>query len=377
MTFSAVDHAFMARALQLAARGLYSTTPNPRVGCVLVGSGGEVIAEAWHERAGEPHAEVLALQAAGPRALGATAYVTLEPCAHFGRTPPCADALIHAGVSRVVIAMLDPNPLVSGKGIARLQAAGIDTTTGLLETDAQELNIGFVSRMTRGKPWMRLKIASSLDGRSALSSGVSQWITGEAARRDGHRWRARACAILTGIGTVRQDDPQLNVRAVPCSRQPLKILVDARLEVPTHARLLDDGHCLIATANPDPVAHARLAELGAEVIVLADQNGKVDLPALIQALGQRGLNEVHVEAGFKLNGSLIRNQCIDECLIYQAPLLLGDATQGMFNLAEPASLAEGLRLEVRDVRLLGQDLRILARPEYNKNADGKSPDDQC
>ena len=351
----------MARALALAERGLETTTPNPRVGCV-VARDGEIVGEGWHERAGEPHAEVHALRAAGERARGATAYVTLEPCSHHGRTPPCADALVAAGVARVIAAMEDPNPQVAGKGLARLRAAGIDTAAGLLQAQAHELNIGFISRMTRGRPWLRMKTASTLDGKTALNNGVSQWITGEAARRDGHRWRARACAVLTGIGTVRADDPQLSVRAVPCSRQPLRVLVDARLEVSPEARILAGGHCLIATATDDAEKTAALRERGAELLRLPDAAGKVDLPALLQELGRRGLNEVHVEAGFGLNGSLLREGCVDELLMYFAPMLVGEAAQGLFRLPELAALDRALRLKLVDLRAVGEDFRLIARP---------------
>lgn len=351
----------MARALALAERGLETTTPNPRVGCVLA-SNGVIVGEGWHERAGEPHAEVHALRAAGERARGATAYVTLEPCSHHGRTPPCADALVAAGVARVIAAMEDPNPQVAGKGLARLRAAGIDTAAGLLQAQAHELNIGFISRMTRGRPWLRMKTASTLDGKTALNNGVSQWITGEAARRDGHRWRARACAVLTGIGTVRADDPQLSVRAVPCNRQPLRVLVDARLEVSPEARILAGGHCLIATATDDAEKTAALRERGAELLRLPDAAGKVDLPALLQELGRRGLNEVHVEAGFGLNGSLLREGCVDELLMYFAPMLVGEAAQGLFRLPELAALDRALRLKLVDLRAVGEDFRLIARP---------------
>ena len=351
----------MARALALAERGLETTTPNPRVGCV-VARDGEIVGEGWHERAGEPHAEVHALRAAGERARGATAYVTLEPCSHHGRTPPCADALVAAGVARVIAAMEDPNPQVAGKGLARLRAAGIDTAAGLLQAQAHELNIGFISRMTRGRPWLRMKTASTLDGKTALNNGVSQWITGEAARRDGHRWRARACAVLTGIGTVRADDPQLSVRAVPCSRQPLRVLVDARLEVSPEARILAGGHCLIATATDDAEKTAALRERGAELLRLPDAAGKVALPALLQELGRRGLNEVHVEAGFGLNGSLLREGCVDELLMYFAPMLVGEAAQGLFRLPELAALDRALRLKLVDLRAVGEDFRLIARP---------------
>ncbi|MBD5802052.1 Riboflavin biosynthesis protein RibD [Azoarcus sp. Aa7] len=361
MTFSATDHRAMARALQLAARGLETTTPNPRVGCVLMRDG-QVVGDGWHRRAGEAHAEIEALKAAGDAARGATAYVTLEPCAHHGRTPPCAEALIRAGITRVVTAMDDPNPLVAGRGMAILREAGIAASSGLMEGEARELNIGFISRMTRGRPWLRLKAASTLDGKTALNNGVSQWITSEAARRDGHRWRARACAVLTGIGTVRGDDPQLNVRAVPCERQPPRVLVDARLDVPLSAKLLQGGKCLVAAAVADEGKIAALAERGVEVVVLPDAAGKVDLPALMLELGRRGFNEVHAEAGFKLNGSLLREGCVDEILLYMAPMLVGDAAQGLFNLPELAALDKAVRLDLRDVRRIGGDLRVIARP---------------
>jgi diaminohydroxyphosphoribosylaminopyrimidine deaminase/5-amino-6-(5-phosphoribosylamino)uracil reductase len=358
--FTADDHRHMAHALRLAARGLHTTTPNPRVGCVIVRDA-EVLGEGWHERAGGPHAEIHALNAAGPRAQGATAYVTLEPCSHHGRTPPCVDALIGAKLSRVIAAMIDPNPLVGGQGIAALRAAGIDAAAGLLESEARELNIGFVARMTRGRPWVRMKLAASLDGKTALKNGHSQWITSAEARREGHRWRARACAILTGIGTVKDDDPQLTVRDIDTARQPLRVLVDSRMEVPVSARILQGGNLLVAAAVADPVKALSLRARGAEVLVLPNPAGKVELPDLLQALGARGINEVHVEAGFKLNGSLLRDRLVDELLIYLAPCLIGDAARGMFNLPELADLSGRRRLEWRDVRRVGDDLRILAR----------------
>lgn len=361
MSFSAADHAAMAHALALAARGLETTTPNPRVGCVLVRDG-QRVGEGWHQRAGEPHAEVHALRMAGGAARGATAYVTLEPCSHFGRTPPCADALISAGVTRVVAAMQDPNPLVAGKGLARLQAAGIATAYGLLEDEARELNIGFVSRMRHGRPWVRLKAASTLDGKTALHNGVSQWITGAEARRDGHRWRARACAILTGIGTVKTDDPQLTVRDHPCTRQPLRVLVDARLEVPPQARLLQGAPVLIATASTAEERIASLQAAGHAVIVVADQAGRVDLPRLMQTLGARGINEVHVEAGQGLNGALLQAGCVDELLLYLAPLLVGDAAQGLFRLPALSRLEDAIRLDIRELSRIGDDYRVIARP---------------
>lgn len=358
--FSAADHAYMAQALRLAERGLFTTTPNPRVGCVLV-KDGVVVGEGWHEKAGQPHAEPLALHQAGEAARGATAYVTLEPCSHHGRTPPCADALIAAGVVRVIAAMTDPNPLVSGQGLDRLKAAGIDVASALLENEARELNIGFVSRMTRGRPWLRLKAAASLDGKTALNNGQSQWITGPEARQDGHRWRARACAILTGIGTVRDDDPQLNVRGVDTPRQPLKVLVDSRLELSLNARILDGAPLLVAAAVADAARIAALQQRGAEVLVLPNDQGKVDLAALLQELGRRGVNEVHAEAGFKLNGSLLSAGLVDELLLYVAPCLIGDMAQGLFNLSELESLGNKRTLQWRDVRQVGPDLRLIAR----------------
>ncbi|MGA8881623.1 MAG: bifunctional diaminohydroxyphosphoribosylaminopyrimidine deaminase/5-amino-6-(5-phosphoribosylamino)uracil reductase RibD [Azonexus sp.] len=360
MSFSAVDHGMMARALQLAERGMWTTTPNPRVGCVLTRDG-EVIGEGWHEKAGEPHAEVNALRAAGERARGATAYVTLEPCSHHGRTPPCAEALVAVGVSRVVAAMSDPNPLVAGKGLAMLRAAGIEATSGLLENEARELNIGFVSRMTRGRPWLRLKAAASLDGKTALNNGVSQWITGPDARRDGHRWRARACAVLTGIGTVRDDDPQLLVRDVETTRQPLRVVVDSRLETPLSARILQGGPVLVAGAVDDEKRANLLRAAGAEVLLLPNAAGKVELKDLLEELGRRGINEVHAEAGFKLNGSLLREGLVDELLLYLAPCLIGHDASGLFNLPELTSLDGKRPLQIRDLRQIGEDIRLIAR----------------
>lgn len=360
MSFSAVDHGMMARALQLAERGLWTTSPNPRVGCVLV-KDGDIVGEGWHEKAGEPHAEVHALRSAGEKARGATAYVTLEPCSHHGRTPPCAEALIAAGVSRVVAAMSDPNPLVAGKGLALLQAAGIGTAVGLLESEARELNIGFVSRMTRGRPWLRLKAAASLDGKTALNNGVSQWITGPEARRDGHAWRARACAILTGIGTVRDDDPQLLVRDVETTRQPLRVVVDSRFEIPMTARILQGGPVLVVGAVDNAEKVQMLRSAGNLVEILSNPAGKVDLKALLELLAQRGINEVHAEAGFKLNGSLLREGLVDELLLYLAPCLIGHEASGLFNLPELTTLDDRRRLQIRDLRQVGSDIRLIAR----------------
>ena len=359
---TADDYRWMARALELAKRGLLTTTPNPRVGCIIVRED-RIVGEGWHVRAGEPHAEVHALAMAGEQARNATAYVTLEPCSHFGRTPPCAEALVSAGVARVVVAMEDPNPLVAGRGLARLRDAGIVVISGVQEIEARELNIGFISRMTRGRPWLRLKAAATLDGKTALENGVSQWITGDDARRDAHRWRARSCAVLTGIGTVRDDDPQLTVRAVPTERQPLRVVVDARLETPLNARLLDGGPVLVAAAIHDTERIAALERRGAEVVVLPNDGGKVDLQALLFELGRRGLNEVLAESGFKLNGSLLKEGCVDELVLCLAPAFVGDAVRGLFNLPALSSLAGMRRLAFHDVRLVGRDLRIIARPD--------------
>ncbi len=361
---SPADQAHMAQALRLAKRGLYSTSPNPRVGCVIVRDG-VLVGEGWHQRAGEAHAEVNALQQAGTAARGATAYVTLEPCSHHGRTPPCTEALLAAGIRRVVAAMADPNPLVAGRGLAQLQAAGVAVDVGLMADEAHELNIGFVSRMTRKRPWVRLKAAASLDGKTALQNGESQWITGPQARQDGHCWRARACAILSGIGTVRKDDPQLNVRGVDTSRQPLKVIVDSRLELSPAARLLEVGNVLLVSAG-QAVAEvaeraAALRERGAEILDLPDGKGRVDLHALLHELAQRGLNEVHVEAGSRLNGALLAAGLVDEVLLYLAPCLLGDTARGLFALPALESLAGKHQLAIRAAERLGDDLRVLAR----------------
>lgn len=364
--FSDTDLAHMQRALTLAARGMYTTTPNPRVGCVIV-KDGEVIGEGFTQPAGQDHAEVQALKdarARGHDVAGSTVYVTLEPCSHFGRTPPCASTLIDARVAKVVAAMEDPNPQVSGRGLGMLRDAGIDVRCGLLAHEAGELNIGFVSRMTRGRPWVRMKTAASLDGRTALPSGESQWITGDAARLDGHAWRARACAILTGIGTVREDNPQLTVRGIDTPRQPLRVLVDSRVELPLDARLLDGAPPLIFCGELDAEGEARADTLkarGVEIVPLPNARGKVDLPALLAALGARGINELHVEAGHKLNGSLLREQCVDELLVYLAPSLLGADAAGMFDLAAPASLDARTQLTFHGIERIGDDLRILAR----------------
>ena len=352
------DSQWMALALRLAERGLYTTSPNPRVGCVLV-KDGKVVGEGWHERAGEPHAEVHALRAAGRNAQGATAYVTLEPCSHHGRTPPCADALIAAGVKRVVAAMQDPNPLVAGQGLQKLAAAGIATDCGLMEAAARQLNIGFVTRMARGMPWVRSKIAASLDGHTALNNGSSKWITGDAARRDVQHWRARSCAVLTGIGTVLADDPQLNVRGMDGARQPLRVILDSQLRLPPAAHILHGG-ALVCTASADANKRAALQQKGAEVIQLRGANGQIDLPGMMSDLAQRGCNEVLVEAGRTLNGALLQAGLVDELVLYLAPQLLGDAARGMADLGELTQLQQRVNLQWQDVRQVGGDLRIVA-----------------
>ena len=350
----------MARALRLAAKGMYTTTPNPRVGCVIVRNG-NVVSEGWHERAGNAHAEVIAIERAGDDARGATVYVTLEPCSHQGRTGPCADALARAGVGRVVVAMRDPNPQVSGDGMKRLREAGIAVDCGVLESQAQELNIGYVSRMTRGRPWMRVKIACGIDGKTSLENGASQWITSEEARRDAHRWRARSCAIMTGIGTLTSDDPRLTVRNVETSRQPLRVVVDSRLRIPLGSKIFEGGGVLVATANEDATRIRQIADLGVETVVLPDQQGKVDLGDLTALLGERGVNEVLVEAGINLHSALWRAAVIDELLIYYAPKLLGDRGRGMFDLGDLGNMDAVPALEIGELRQIGPDLRILAR----------------
>lgn len=369
----AIDREHLWQALRLAERGLYTTTPNPRVGCVLVRDG-TVVGEGWHERAGEAHAEVMALREAGDSARGATAYVTLEPCSHHGRTPPCADALIEAGVRRVVAAMQDPNPRVAGQGLARLRAARIDVDCGAFEDEARDLNIGFVTRMQSGRPWVRMKIAATLDGKTALENGVSQWITGPEARRDGHAWRARACALLTGIGTVKEDDPLLTVRDVPTSRQPPRIVVDSRMEIDLDAKILSQGKVLLFAARDDAATRKRLEDRGVEVVVMPDANGKVDLRRLIGECARREFNELHIEAGFKLNGSLMRAGLIDELVVYLAPSIVGDRARGMFALPALDTLAEKTELALFDLCRVGNDVRIIARMP-SRSGTGKTASD--
>jgi diaminohydroxyphosphoribosylaminopyrimidine deaminase/5-amino-6-(5-phosphoribosylamino)uracil reductase len=355
----------MALALEWAARGMFITAPNPRIGCVIV-KDGAVIGAGHTQPAGQAHAEIEALRDARERGIdvrGATAYVTLEPCNHHGRTPPCSDALVRAGLGRVVAAMEDPNPLVAGQGLAKLAQAGVDVACGVMADEAYELNIGFFSRMRRGLPWVRLKSAASLDGMTALNNGQSQWITGPAARADGHAWRARACAILTGIGTVKADDPQLTVRAVETGRQPRRVIVDSKLDIDLDAKVLAGSPSWIVAAGETAQNASKAAALraaGHDVFNLPNAEGKVDLAALMRELGRREINEVHVEAGSKLNGSLIREGCVDELLVYLAPSLIGEA-QSMFALGPLASLEERQRLKFHAVEQVGDDLRILAR----------------
>jgi diaminohydroxyphosphoribosylaminopyrimidine deaminase / 5-amino-6-(5-phosphoribosylamino)uracil reductase len=357
--FTATDREHMTRALALAARGLFTTTPNPRVGSVIV-KGGAVIGDGFHLRAGEPHAEVNALanaRARGHDTRGATMYVTLEPCNAQGRTPPCVDAVIAAGIARVVVALRDPNP-DQAQGGDRLRAAGIDVAFGLMETESRELNIGFVSRMTRGRPWVRVKLAASLDGRTALANGVSQWITGADARADGHAWRARACAVLTGAGTVLQDDPQLTVRALDTPRQPLRVVVDRHGHTPASAKILADNNALIVTAGERNAAWP----VDLSVLELPDGQGRVDLPLMMRALATRGINELHVEAGAKLTGALLDAGLVDELLAYLAPTLIGDPARGMFEHSAPlTALGAATQLAWHGVERIGADLRVLAR----------------
>ena len=365
MTPSDTDTDRMNHALALAKQALFITTPNPRVGCVITSSSGEVLGEGHTQAAGLAHAEIMALhdaQARGHAVQGATVYVTLEPCAHHGRTGPCCDALIDAGIAKVVASLQDPNPQVAGLGFARLRTAGIQVEVGLGAQEAKELNIGFFKRMEHGTPWLRMKSAQSLDGQTALLNGQSQWITGEAARLDGHHWRARACAVLTGIGTVLQDNPLLNVRGVSTPRQPHLLLVDSRLQTPLAARLWDTSrHVVIYYAEHDTSKEDALKAQGAELVYLPGAGSKVDLRAMLQDMGQRAYNEVHIEAGHKLNGSLLSAGLVDELLIYIAPVLLG-AGQPMAALPLLEKIDHAKSWTFTDHTLVGADLRVLARP---------------
>ena len=368
--YSVVDHQFMSEALAEAQNALYLSNPNPRVGCIIV-KGGQVIGRGYTQHVGGHHAEVQALadvKSRGQDPAGSTIYITLEPCSHIGRTPPCVDALIAAKPVLVIVAMSDPNPLVGGKGLERLKAAGIEVRCGLLASEAEALNRGFISRMTRGVPWVRMKIAASLDGKTALSNGQSQWITGPLARADGHHWRAQACAILTGVGTVKEDDPTLNVRDVKTERQPWKIIVDSKLETPLNAKVLSNlqaaGVILVCASleSQESQEKAKAFEaIGVEVISMANANGKVDLPKLFTYLAQeRHMNEIHVEAGFKLNGSLLREDCVDELLLYYAPFLMGEGI-GMANISSLTDLNQRQDWQMVDQAVFGPDLRLRLR----------------
>lgn len=356
------DRCYMARALQLAEKGLYTTDPNPRVGCVLV-KDGEIVGEGWHRRVGGPHAEVEALRAANGRTVGATAYVTLEPCCHHGKTPPCTEALITAGVERVVAAMEDPDPRVGGKGLAALRTAGIVTECGLLAESAKALNPGFCSRMQRGKPFIRSKLAISLDGRTALASGESRWITSDDARRDAHRWRARSAAIVTGIDTVLADDPSLTARLDRCDEvlQPVRIVLDSQLRMPITAKLLrQEGRTVIVTLAADEERVRELSDAGAEVHVMESAAGsaRVPLDALAHYLARNEYNEVLVEAGSTLNGAFLQSGLVDEWIAYLAPCVLGDTARGVFSIAPLNRMDQRWQMRIHDIRHLGRDVRL-------------------
>lgn len=361
MTVTAEDARHMARALQLARRGLWTTDPNPRVGCVIA-KDGKVLAEGWHERAGEPHAEINALREAGAKAHGATVYLTLEPCCHYGRTPPCSQALIQAGVRRVVVAMRDPNPTVAGKGIGELEQHGIAIYVGLMETEAEELNPGFIMRMKHGRPFVRVKLAASLDGRTALAGGESKWITGEPARLDVQHWRARSSAILTGVSTVLADNPGMNVREFDTPRQPLRVVLDSRLRLPPTAQILRvPGATLVVTAQSDAAREQALRAAGAEIVHLPTAQHTVDLTALMQHLAAREINELLVEAGATLCGALLQAGCVDELVLYTAAHILGSNARALFALPPLERMADRITLQVRDARAVGQDWRVIAR----------------
>jgi diaminohydroxyphosphoribosylaminopyrimidine deaminase/5-amino-6-(5-phosphoribosylamino)uracil reductase len=365
------DYQHMARALRLAARGLFTTDPNPRVGCVLV-KDSVVVGEGWHVRAGNGHAEINALEKAGEQARGATAYVTLEPCCHHGRTPPCTDAMLAAGVSRVVVAMEDPNPQVAGKGLKQLRAAGVTVECGIMELEACRLNPGFIRRMREERPFVRCKLAMSLDGRTAMASGESQWITGSAARLDVQRLRARSSAIMTGVATILADDPAFNVR-LPGEgvRQPLRVILDTELRTPASARTLSlAGQVLIFTAVLNHRRSALLRARGAEVQILPQRGGRLDLMMVLTELARREINEVQLECGATLAGSMLRAGLVDELIVYMAPLLMGDQARGLFHLPGLKQMVESIRLEFIDIRAVGRDWRIAARPVMKVNANG-------
>jgi diaminohydroxyphosphoribosylaminopyrimidine deaminase/5-amino-6-(5-phosphoribosylamino)uracil reductase len=361
MNFSAFDYKCMANALQLANLGLETTHPNPRVGCVITRDG-QVVGRGWHKKAGEAHAEINALLEAGDSAAGGTAYVTLEPCSHTGRTPPCVEALINAKIKRVVFAIDDPNPDVNGGGLRRLMQAGIDVQSGLMAREAEELNSGFVKRMRKGLPWVRIKLAQSMDGHIALSNGSSQWISGPESRADVQHWRARSDAILTGIGTVLSDDPSLNVRKGDAARQPARVITDSHWRTPVNARLLGlPGQVLIAGLAEEEVPET-LSKSNAHCIGIPEENGRVDLRAVLQQLAEREINEVQVEAGAALCGSLMQQGLVDELLIYQAPIVLGGGAMSPFALPRLDNMDDRVHLEWVDTRIFGRDLRMRLKP---------------
>lgn len=370
--FDQNDHRFMARAIELARRGRYTTHPNPRVGCVIVRDG-VVVGEGWHERAGQAHAEINALAQAGALAVGATVYVTLEPCCHHGRTPPCSEALIGAEVARVVAAMEDPNPKMAGKGLMQLRAAGIRTACGLMQAQAEQLNPGFIKRMRQGLPYVRCKMAMSLDGRTSLASGESKWISCADARRDVQRLRAGSSAILSGIGTVLADDPQLTIRAeqwleaergdIAHRDQPLRVIVDSHLRMPVTARMLkEQGETWVFSTLSGASQMAGLKQAGANVILLDSATASVDLHRVMAALAQAEVNEILVEAGPTLNGALLEADLVDEIIIYLAPHLLGDGARGLCHLPGITSMTQRRQLDILDIRAVGSDWRITARP---------------
>lgn len=359
--FSALDCTYMTRALRLAEQGLNTTTPNPRVGCVIVNHQ-KIVGEGAHLKAGEPHAEVFALRQAGDLARGADIYVTLEPCSHIGKTPPCVDAVIAAQPQRVIVAMQDPNPLVAGRGIEAMRAAGIEVLVGVLENEANALNVGFISRMTRALPYVRCKVASSLDGKTALGNGKSQWITSEHARLDVQHWRAQSCAIITGIGTVLADNPNMTVRLPNTSRQPLKVVIDSRLQTPAKANILHSGNVLIAYASDSGNQAELLQAAGATLLHLPDANGRVDLNALLAELAKVEINEVLLEAGQGLNGAFLQAGLIDELILYYAPKLMGADSKSMFFMPALTDMQQVVQLEILDLRQIGVDFRLRAKP---------------
>ena len=367
MTFSASEHEFMARALRLAKRGLYTTDPNPRVGCVLV-KDDRIVGEGWHVVAGGPHAEINAINDAGAvHARGATAYVTLEPCCYQGRTPPCTDALIKAGIARVIVAMEDPNPRVTGKGLQALKEAGNEIESGLLEQQAKALNPGYIQRMRGSRPFVRSKLAMSLDGRTAMADGDSKWITSPAAREDVHRLRARSSAIMTGISTVLNDDPSLTVRAVEVETQPMRVVIDTHLSMPLTARMLSlPGRTLVMTCR-DQDGDTRLQQAGAEVIYMTQFGASVDLVAVLEYLAQQEVNEVLLEAGATLSGAMLKAGLIDEIVIYMAPILMGDSARSLFNLPQLKSMDQRIELDIIEQRAVGKDWRITARVIQKQN----------